>query len=285
MTAMMMINLAGARRAGRCLVTTVAVFGLVLAGATSAGTITSEDILPLYMGMEQSGNGLLDLRMISHSGSEITNANGTFNGDNGNATLPNSGGSDDSSFIESYVTTVGDLQEYYTYSFPGVDAEGEIELTVFLDLNETTGANQETNRLIKLDIILNPDSIDGSPSPSGDVSGAVQAAIDQGYTLGAGTKIVELSSSPVNLPVNAQGGGWGDYALLTGIDPFDPTLNASDVLLFNISMDTLSNGGEKFFLSGDFSGQNVIEAQVPEPSTALLLILGLASLAVSRRRR
>ncbi len=278
---MMMINLAGARRAGRCLVTTIAVFSLMLAGAASAGLIAPSDILPTVQGMTGSGNGTLNLRLMTWSGSEIDNNDGGgFDGDNAVNDLPQGGGSDIEFFDESYVTTAGELQSYYNLNY-GATTTGQVEIAIFLDLNETTGANQLTNSLSKLDIILNPTTINGNPVASGDVTGAEQTAIDQGYT--GGSTSATLSSSPLNLPTNAQGAGWADYAILTGIDPF--ALSAADVVLFNISMDTLSDGGEEIFLSGTHSGQDVIEAQIPEPCTAILLILGIVSLAVSRRRR
>src|SRR4051812_33836504 len=41
-----------------------------------------------------SGNGTLDLRLFTFSGSEIQNSSGSFNGDNGDNTLPQGGGAD-----------------------------------------------------------------------------------------------------------------------------------------------------------------------------------------------
>ncbi len=287
---MMMINLAGARRAGRFLVLTAAVFGLMLAGTSSAGTIAPGDILGIPSGTIGSGNGTLDLRLMTFSGSEIDNNNGGFDGDNAVSDLPQGGENVDTQFFdESYVTTAGELQSYYTLNY-GATTTGQIELTVFLDLNETGVTGEANNSLSKFDVILNPATInadDGTypnPDPTGDVIGAEQTAINQDYTSDGGTVVsATLSSTPLNLPIIAMGAGWADYAILTGIDPF--ALSASDVVLFNISMGTLNNGSEEVFLSGTYSGQDVIDAQVPEPSTAILLILGLASLAVSRRRR
>ena len=236
-----------------------------------ASPIQTADIVAIPAHLTGSGNGTLDLRMFTFSGSEIKNTAGSFNGDNGNNTLPQGSGADTSSFAESYVTTAGDLKAYYNLNFPS----GSIhEIALFLDLNET-GGGAPNNTLAKLDVILNPTSIQGNPNPIGDVTSAQQAAINQVYT--GGTTIANLNPQPAaNMPVTNQGAGFADYAIFTGIDPFG--LNDSDVLLFNISMSLLSDGAEEIFLSGDYA-----PSDVPEPATMALLALG--GLALLRRKR
>ena len=127
--------------------------------------------------------------------------------------------------------------------------------------------------------MLNPSSIQGSPNPvSGDVSSAVQSGILQSYT--GGTLIANLNPQPAdNLPVNNQGGGFADYAILTGINVY--ALNDNDVLLFNISMDHLNNGAEEIFLSGLYAPTDV----VPEPSSLCLLIAAGCIAATVKRKR
>jgi hypothetical protein len=156
---------------------------------------------------------------------------------------------------------------------------GQIELVLFLDLNET-GGGATTNTLGVLDIVLNPATIQGNPNAAGDVTSAEQAAIDQVFT--GGSTIAWLDPEPaVNIAINSMGAGFADWAISTGIDPY--TLAASDVLLFNFSMDLLNNGAEEIFLSGVFSGTDVGLPPIPEPSTALLLAAGLGVLAMKRR--
>jgi hypothetical protein len=263
----------------RGLIQSSAALAMVLAATVAVGTsahadaITTTDIVPLPQHLTGSGNGTLDLRLFTYSGSEILNTAGAFNGDNGNNTVPQGGGTDTSSFIESYVTTAGELKAYYNLNFSPAGSIHNIVL--FLDLNET-GGGIPNNTLGKLDVVLNPTSIQGSPNPLGDVSSAGQAAINQVYL--GGTTIAYLNPQPAaNLPVNSQGAGFADYAIFTGIDPF--SLNDADVLLFNVSMSTLNDGAEEIFLSGTYA-----PSDIPEPSALALLPLGLIGYGLHRRR-
>ncbi len=254
----------------------LAVFLLALLAtpAVRAGTITGGHIVALPSGQVGSGNGTLDLRLFTFSGSEIENS--TF--DNGNNTLPQGGGADTSAFAESYVTTAGDLQSFYSLNVPGLM---NIQLVLFLDLNET-GGGAGINQLALLDIILNPATVQGNPDPSGDVTSDEQAAINQIFT--GGSTLAFLDPEPAaTLPVVAMGAGFADYAIATGINPFN--LDPSDVLLFNISMNTLSSGAEEIFLSGEVRDVDIGGfPPIPEPSTLLLLGAGLAGLTLVRRR-
>src|SRR5580765_139261 len=136
-----------------CQFTTVA--AIVGSVCAEAGDITGSNIFAIPQHLVGSGNGTLDLRMFTFSGSEIQNTAGSFNGDNGNNTLPQGGGADTMSFIESYVTTAGDLKNYYNLNFA---SNSITELVIYLDLNET-GGGQPTNTLARLDIVLNPTTI------------------------------------------------------------------------------------------------------------------------------
>ena len=259
----------------------IASIAVLQSNVVSADIIQPSDVIAIPDGAVGSGNGTLDWRMFTFSGSEVDNQSGAFDGDNANTSLPQGGGADTSSFAESFVTTAGELQSYYVLNFPNGGGGSSVdELVLFLDLNET-GGGQPINRLVTLDIVVNPASIQGNPIPSGDVDGATQEAIDQVYT--GGTLAANLGTSPLVVPVNAQGAGFADYSIFTGINPF--SLNASDVVLINLSMDTLNNGAEEIFLSGDFSGDDIMAA-IPEPSTwALLAASSVACLILARRRR
>ena len=260
----------------RSLVTLTLAVVVVVGTRAQAADITTSDIVAIPNNVTGSGNGTLDMRLFTSSGSEIQNSAGAFNGDNGNNTLPQGGGADINTFEESYVTTGAKLKAYYNLNF---SPPGSIHnLLIFLDLNET-GNGEPTNTLEKLDIVLNPTSIQGSPNPiGGDVLSGTQAGINQVYT--GGSTIANLNPQPAdNLPVNNQGAGFADYAIFTGIDPY--SLNDSDVVLFNISMSHLNNGAEEIFLSGSYAPTDI----VPEPGSLVLCAMGCIGLALWGRRR
>lgn len=240
--------------------------GVVTATASGAA-IEATDILPIPGNAVGSGNGTLDLRLMTYSGGEIPNSGGTFDGDNGNNTLPQGGGTDTFSFAESYVTTAGELKAFYLLNFPNQTID---ELVVFIDLNET-GGGEPTNGLLTFDIVVNP-TITGVNPVNNDVLSGAQAGINQASS---GGTLSSWLTSTHNLAVNNQGAGWADYAIFTGIQL--STLNNNDVVLFNVSMDSLNDGAEEVFISGRYS-----PSDVPEP--AALLTLAISGLLLIRRK-
>lgn len=257
---------------------------LALPAYAHADIITGDDIVSVSKGIIGSGNGTLDLRVATFSGSEITNESGSFNFDNGNNQLPQGGGADIEAFDESYVISGMELKSYFILNFPdGSGGSLESEIVLFFDLSENREAAQATNNLTTLDIILNPMTIGSSPNPvNNDVTSDEQGAIDQVYT--GGTVVAELENAVYNMPILNQGAGFADYGIFTGLDPY--SLADEDVVLFNISMNSLNNGAEEIFLSGLYSSSDLTAAAVPEPGSLILFgSVLLIPLAGRRRRR
>lgn len=270
-----------------CLLVVAVLLGI--GSAQGAYVIVSPyDTVAIPAGQVGSGNGTLDLQMFTFSGSNIENdksIQGTlvFDGDDGNNTLPNVNSDGDTFFFEeSYITTAGDLKAYYDLNF---SPPGSItEIVLFLDLNETGEEGKLNTMLTRVDVILNPEPASIlAPATLGDFSSSEQALINQ---VPEGGTLLATLQSPVNLAVNAMGAGFADYAIFTGIKPFD--LNDTDVLLFNVSMSKLSNGAEDIFLSGTYSASDIRDPvpdvpTVPEPATlAIWSLLGVAGLALRR---
>ena len=118
-----------------------------------------------------------------------------------------------------------------------------------------------------------PNFGDDRDNPLGtDISSPLQNQTDAGYT--GGTTIAQLDG-PKILDVANQGAGWGDYGILTGIDPFDAAFSDDTRILFHWESSGHSSGDETIFLSGEYA--------VPEPS--MFVFLGLGALGLIFRRK
>ena len=242
-------------------------------------TIEQADIYTLPDNAVGSGSGTLDLITHSFAGNQIPN--GTF--DNGNADLPQGGGADVEAFSESYLTSFGDLQQFYLLNFPTPPDE----MVLFLDLNETGATAQATNWVNRMQIWLNPTTVGNLDPVANDLTSEQQNGINE--TFSGGTLLSELQN-PVNLSVSNQGNGAADFIIFSGINPF--AYNPTDTILIFIEMNTLNNGAETFFLSGEFGAEELRDVvgrpqpqPLPEPGTIALLGLGLGLIGLRRRRR
>ncbi len=238
----------------------------------TAGIITDADIVATIGNEVGSGNGTLDLILLTESAGGSTNSSGGFNGDNAYTGMPTGSKLGDAS--GTYVTSFGDIRDFYRLTFP--DGEGGSlvkQMVLFVDLNQIkTG---DTVLLDTLEIVVDYDQIygDDRDNPdSSDVTSDLQELTDANYS--GGTTIASLDS-PVSLPLNEQGGGWADYVINTGIDPFDPIWDDSTRILFHWVSTGHDDGGETIFLSGIF---------IPEPMTLWLLLAG-GGIGIMRRRR
>lgn len=262
--------------------------GLPTANATTIinGSYTLQSLDPAPTG---TGFGNYNVILFQNAAGGSGNSGDGVNVDNSNQNLPTGDPNTDSGSL-FWMTSVGDLRAFYDLSF---GANKVTNIVLFFDVNET-GQPQDLN-LVTLDIWKNATTTTTAPNtalnPTGlnDLSSTQQQSII-GRT--GGTLSTQLGTSPQLLGQVATGSGTDDWAIFTGINPYDPLLNANDTLLINFRINTLNNGPETLIISGtisncDFPGQTcgggLTTTGVPEPSTFVLLGAGL--LIIGRRIR
>jgi hypothetical protein len=268
---------------------------LVVVGLVTAGpavwadtiTITSADIFDT-LGVEQgSGNGTLDFIFFTESQGGAENSASGFDGDDANTDMPT--GNHNTTAMESFVTSIGELRDFYKLNFPdGLGGSTVDEIVLFVDINQTTsGSDISLDGLeiwIDYDATFGDDRDDpGGTDPDGtyiDVDSSLQNATNSSFS---GGTLAAVLDSPKLLPLLAQhGAGFEDYAILTGINPFDDAYCATTRILFDWQSSGHNDGGETIFLSGEYSAHDV-----PEPGALLLLASGawVAGMAYKRRLR
>jgi len=241
-----------------------------LPGRANATLLITNDLIdPTTGGEIASGNGQLDLILLGFSGGGgvTSNAAGSFNGDNANTDMPTGGGT---SVVESYITSMGEIRDFYELTFP--DGQGGSlvnQMVLFVDLNETGQVNHIT--LNDLQILIDYadfPGIDTRNDPAGnDITSAVQNSTGSGFTGGTVLAKLDPSIAPKALALNVQGAGFADYSIATGVNPFGGAYSDNTRVLFFWSSTDHDDGGDKVFLSGSFTG-------IPEPATLSLLALG-----------
>jgi hypothetical protein len=282
----------------------VAVSATVVALAVSpagADLITETDIIPVATRHEvHAGNGLMDWILFNFGNGHGVNGNEikehglvVFNADDANTLMPvgtgNSSGNGpgngaDTSVSQSYITSIGELREFYRLAFP--DGEGGTaidEIVLFVDLTET-GQGQGNNpndfiTLTTLNIVVDYDDFPGDDPRNdpyaNDLDSDTQNSTGSDFTGGTTLASLDPAAAPLDLPVVAPGSGWADYIIHTGINPFDPSLSDDTRILFFWESTNHEGGGTDIFISG---------ATVPEPGAMALVVLGGVGMLLRRRR-
>lgn len=244
-----------------------AVIVLSQQGAVQAGAITDTDFYAIQGNELQSGNGLLDFYLFNGSTDHEANMCDGFNGDDSNSDMPH--GSGETTALGSYITSIGELREFYTIcNFPPRCIHN-IGLSV--DINESDYEIILNSLTVVIDYDATYGDLRDDPF-SGDIDSATQNLTKDLFT--GGTTAAWLDSSPKTLTEFNPGGGWADYLIWTDIDPFDDAFEDDTRILFFWDSEGHTDGGETIFVSGSF---------VPEPASLSLLAVG--GLCLLRRRR
>lgn len=248
----------------------VAVFGMWAGTSTAATAITAGDmtIQPLETGQVKSAVGGLDVIIATGQNGigVLNNEFGSLNIDDSNSDLPTGG---TSTAEESWITTVGEIRAFLDQQF-GPSAVNN--LVIFTDMQQS---QQQSITIELFEVVLNPTNV---PDASGDVTTDEQNAIENTFV---GGTVLRSTEPDVVAPVTLQAGsGWADWAIITGLNPYDPSLLVTDRLLFHFVGEEFTAASETLFISG-----SATIVDTPEPATLAAFGVGIIGLAMLRRRR
>jgi hypothetical protein len=287
-----------------------------LLDSPSMSVIEADDVAALMDPQPAgSGLGLLDLVLLAPSGfGSLNNPAGALNFDNSNTNMP-TGASANAN--ESYVTSVGELRDFYRLNFPdGSGGSMVSELLLFAALQEAGAPG--TISLDGLDLAIDysvPSSAAAQDPAANDVTATIQNAINGTVDTGTGTRLVSLVGPLTLQDVRPEG---ADVVLASGWNPFDPSLSDGTRLMVHWTSSQHDSAGESLFLSGALaphdvcgplgrcgaepgpdpdpelepepgspgSGDSSVDSNdpvVPEPSSLLLSFVGAIGLFVRRR--
>ncbi|MDX1681981.1 MAG: hypothetical protein R3336_02565 [Phycisphaeraceae bacterium] len=274
----------------------------VCAATSPERSIKPHDVKDVdFKQVEGSGQGTLDIIMLTGNGVNENKNNDGDNYDNGNIELPNKGGAPSNFDGSVYVTSFGELRNFYdkqflqstafTYGDDGIQGtaddrdESDVAIVLFFDTNETGG-----------DMGISADEIDmfaGVTFPTGDVrndpwtnditkdqqaedtpedpDGVIDnTLIDRNYLINNNRRYLRDLDTAEVVGLNAQGNGIPDAVAMTFVNPFERDSSgnyafADDenfVLWWKSSQHT--SGGEDVFLSGKWASAD-LNAGIPLP--------------------
>ena len=253
----------------------------LFAPPVSAVVIDSSYIITLSGSEIGSGNGTLDLLLLTESAGGAGNTGGSFNGDNANTGMPTGNGN--TTALESYITSIGDLRDYYILNFPDGNGGSTVnQIAIFVDVNETGGSQDISLDTLNIVRDYTASFGDDRDDPlATDISSALQNGTNAGYS--GGTLLASLDASHI-LPYQNNGAGHADVVIFTGINPFDVAFSDSTRILFHWASSGHDNGGESIFLSGEFGAQDLPGPLVPEPASVALAAFGGVGFVLAARR-
>lgn len=242
-------------------------------------TIGPGRILPVTPG---AGTGTLDYLFFTFSNAERDNCPSpgdggcaAFDGDNANTEVAGGG---DTMFDESYVTSMGEIQDFYLFAFPP-PMKTPNEIILFLDINEQ---GQDTMvDLCDLQIVTNYGGLfpPADDPANNDVLKDSQNAIEHTFTLGTLEAVLDPTFTCPDNPLTLEstpGSGFADLMIFTGINPFD--FPPETPVVFFFEMASLTPGGEEIFLSGNFF-PFIVGGEIMQMSTTSLLLAGIQTSA------
>ncbi len=222
--------------------------GAVIVDSPTIALFAIDDVVAMPEALPAgAGLGLLDLVLLAPSGAgSLNNPTGPLNFDNSNTDMA-AGATIASN--ESYLTSMGELRDFYRLNFPDGSGGSTVNELLFLSRVNEAGS-PGTLTLEELTLVIDysiPDSATAQNPGANDLTATAQNAVNGTFEDGTGTRLLKLAGSLQLTDLHA---GPADYAMKTGLNPFDPSLADGTRLVVNWRGSGHDSAGETLFLSG-----------------------------------